>query len=215
MNGVSSSLSQRFGAFKLNVSIFLFILVMAGTLSIYRWPMRPIKVKHNDARPSGCHTHLTLWHLHHKLHALVVTTSKDFRNTKVQGPRLRQQDQLQLEHWVEDTASGTPEQSERNVLQCHFIQRESHTVSVLQAEACNKDTTPTQPHRNSNTQRTKNNTTNVVIQQNSRKLLMMDIYKCPKHVEHIRSEIKYQVTSSWSFILQLKLYALLQHTHWF
>ena len=34
---------------------------------------------------------------------------------------------------------------------------------------------PTQPHRNSNTHRTKNNTTNVVIQQNSHKLLMMDI----------------------------------------
>jgi len=30
-------------------------------------------------------------------------------------------------------------------------------------------------HRNSNTHRTENNTTNVVIQQNSRKLLMMDI----------------------------------------
>ena len=41
--------------------------------------------------------------------------------------------------------------------------------------ACNTDTTPTQPHRNSNTHRAKNNTTNVVIQQNSRKLLMMDI----------------------------------------
>ena len=40
-------------------------------------------------------------------------------------------------------------------------------VSVLQA--------PIQPHQNSNTHRTKNNTTNVVIQQNSRKLLMMDI----------------------------------------
>jgi len=37
------------------------------------------------------------------------------------------------------------------------------------------DTTPTQPHRNSNTHRTKNNTTNVVIQQNTRELLMMDI----------------------------------------
>jgi len=50
-------------------------------------------------------------------------------------------------------------------------------VSVLQAsaEACNTDTTPTQPHRNSNTHRTKNITTNVLIQQNSRKLLMMDI----------------------------------------
>ena len=45
------------------------------------------------------------------------------------------------------------------------------------AEACNTDTTPNQPHRNSNTHRTKNNTTNVVIQQNSRKLLMMDILK--------------------------------------
>jgi len=41
--------------------------------------------------------------------------------------------------------------------------------------ACNTDTTPIQPHRNSNTHRTKNNTTNEVIRQNSRKLLMMDI----------------------------------------
>ena len=48
-------------------------------------------------------------------------------------------------------------------------------VSVLQTSACNTDTTPTQPHRNCNTHWTKNNTTNVVIQQNSRKLLMMDI----------------------------------------
>ena len=45
----------------------------------------------------------------------------------------------------------------------------------ITAEACNTDTAPTQPHRNSNTHRTKNNTTDVVIQQNSRKLLMMDI----------------------------------------
>jgi len=48
-------------------------------------------------------------------------------------------------------------------------------VPVLQASACNTGTTPTQPHRNFNTHQTKNNTTNVVIQQNSRKLLMMDI----------------------------------------
>jgi len=48
-------------------------------------------------------------------------------------------------------------------------------VSVLQVEACNTDTTPTQPHRNYNTHRTKNNMTNVVIQQQSRKLMMMDI----------------------------------------
>ena len=47
--------------------------------------------------------------------------------------------------------------------------------SLRQAEACYTDTTPTEPHRNSNTHRNKNNTTNVVIQQNSRKLLMMDI----------------------------------------
>ena len=48
-------------------------------------------------------------------------------------------------------------------------------LPVILASACNTDTTPTQPHRNSNTHRTKNNTTNVVIQQKSRKLLMMDI----------------------------------------
>jgi len=48
-------------------------------------------------------------------------------------------------------------------------------VSVLQAEACNTDTTQTQPHQISNTQRTKKKTTNVAIQQHSRKLLMMDI----------------------------------------
>ena len=55
-------------------------------------------------------------------------------------------------------------------------------VSVLQAEAIdisaeayNTDTTQTQPHQISNTQRTESKTTDVVIQQNSRKLLMMDI----------------------------------------
>ena len=44
-----------------------------------------------------------------------------------------------------------------------------------EASACNTDTTPTHPHWISNTYWTKNNTTNEVIQQNSRKLLMMDI----------------------------------------
>jgi len=57
----------------------------------------------------------------------------------------------------------------------NHIQRVNIVISVLQASACNTDITPTQPHRNSNTHRTKNNTTNVVLQQNSRKLLMMDI----------------------------------------
>ena len=46
-------------------------------------------------------------------------------------------------------------------------------VSVLQASPYHTDTTPTQPHRNSNTHRTKNNMINVVIQQNSRELMMM------------------------------------------
>ena len=36
-------------------------------------------------------------------------------------------------------------------------------------------TTPAEPHLTSNTQQTKNKTNNVVIQQHSRKLLMMDI----------------------------------------
>ena len=47
-------------------------------------------------------------------------------------------------------------------------------VSVLQAEACNTDTTQTQQHKISITQRTENKTTDVVIQQHSRTLLMMD-----------------------------------------
>jgi len=42
------------------------------------------------------------------------------------------------------------------------------------SSACNTDTTQTQPHQISNTERNKNKTTNVVIQQHSRKLLMMD-----------------------------------------
>jgi len=45
----------------------------------------------------------------------------------------------------------------------------------LQASACNTDTTQNQRHQISNTQRTENKTTDVVIQQHSRKLLTMDI----------------------------------------
>ena len=48
-------------------------------------------------------------------------------------------------------------------------------VFVLQAEACNTGTTQNQTHQSSNTQRTENKTTDVVIHQHSRKLLMMDI----------------------------------------
>ena len=45
----------------------------------------------------------------------------------------------------------------------------------FQASACKTNTTQNQPHQSSNTQRTENKTTDVVIQQHSRKLLMMDI----------------------------------------
>ena len=73
--------------------------------------------------------------------------------------------------------------------------------NTTSASACNTDTTPTQPHRNSNTHRTKNNTTNVVIQQNSRKLLMMDILMsetCSAHKKwnKIASDIKLVFCSS-------------------
>jgi len=47
--------------------------------------------------------------------------------------------------------------------------------SGISVAACNMETTPTQTHRNSNTHRTKNNMTNAVIQENSCKLLMVDI----------------------------------------
>jgi len=46
---------------------------------------------------------------------------------------------------------------------------------LCETSACSMGTTPIQSHRNSSTHRTKNNTTNVVTQQNSRKFLMMDI----------------------------------------
>jgi len=55
----------------------------------------------------------------------------------------------------------------------HFLC--SQNVSDMQASACNTDTTQTQPHQISNRQRTENKTIDVVIQQQSRKLLMMDI----------------------------------------
>ena len=48
-------------------------------------------------------------------------------------------------------------------------------VLSAQAEACNTGTTQNQPHQISNTQRTENKATDVVIQQHSRKLLTMDI----------------------------------------
>jgi len=84
-------------------------------------------------------------------------------------------------------------------------------VSVLQAaSACNTDTTPTQPHRNSNTDRTKNNTTNVVIQQNNRKLLMMDIFMSETYWAHekwnkIPIDIKLVFFTSTNFLKYAKV----------
>jgi len=43
------------------------------------------------------------------------------------------------------------------------------------ASAGSPDTTPTEPHPNSNTHQIKNVTTNVVVQQHSRKLLKIGI----------------------------------------
>jgi len=43
--------------------------------------------------------------------------------------------------------------------------------SLMMAEAGSPDTTPAEPHPDSNTQQSKNNTANVAVQQHSRKLL--------------------------------------------
>ena len=69
------------------------------------------------------------------------------------------------------------------------------------ASACKTNTTQNQPHQISNTQRTENKTTDVVIQQHSRKLLMMDILTsetCWAHKKwnKISSEIKLVFHSS-------------------
>ena len=80
-------------------------------------------------------------------------------------------------------------------------------VSVLQASSCNTDTTQTQPHRNSNTHRTKNNTTNVVIQQNSRKLLMMDILMSGTRWTHKKWN---KITSDIKLVFYSSIYILLR-----
>jgi len=61
------------------------------------------------------------------------------------------------------------------LVRCVLVFRFGWVAGWSTASACCTDTPVTQPHRISNTHRTKNNTTNVVIQQNSCKLLMMDI----------------------------------------
>ena len=85
-------------------------------------------------------------------------------------------------------------------------------VVGVAASACNTDTTLTQPHRNSYTHRTKNNTTNVVIQQNSCKLLMMAILMsetCWAHKKwnKIASDIKLVFYSSTT-LYQISIYCV-------
>jgi len=55
----------------------------------------------------------------------------------------------------------------------HYIHHQE--LATMQASACNTNTTQTQLHQISNTQRNKNKTTNTVIQQHSRKLLTMAV----------------------------------------
>ena len=67
----------------------------------------------------------------------------------------------------------------RPVHYCWNIQSETGTYVYWTVphctSACNTDTIQSKPHQICNTQRNKNKTTDVVIQQHSRKLLMMDI----------------------------------------
>jgi len=93
-------------------------------------------------------------------------------------------------------------------------------VSVLQAEAsaCNTDTTPIKLHRISNTHRIKNKTTNVVIQQHSQKLLMMDILISEtcwarKEWNKIASDIKLVSYSSAIIMMHGPIYVRFHHKY--
>ena len=79
------------------------------------------------------------------------------------------------------------------------------------ASACNTDTTQTHPHQISNTHRTENKTTNLVIQQHSRKLLMMDILMsetCWAHKKFNKtaSDIKFVFYSSTITVMHGPVY---------
>ena len=83
---------------------------------------------------------------------------------------------------------------------CDVI-NECKTEEYSCASACKTSTTQHQPHQISNTQRTENKTTDVVIQQHSRKLLKMDILMCETGWAHkkwnkIASDIKLVFHSS-------------------
>ena len=99
-----------------------------------------------------------------------------------------------------------------------------YIVPVLQAEtqasACNTDTTQTQPHQISSTQRTENKTTYVVIQQHSRKLLTMGILMsetCWVHTKwnKITSDIKLVFYSSTITIIYGPINIRLEQQHMF
>ena len=82
---------------------------------------------------------------------------------------------------------------------CYFISLLTCSACFGQAVACKTNTTQNQP--SSNTQRTENKMTDVVIQQHSRKLLMMDILMsetCWAHKKwnKIASDIKLVFLSS-------------------
>ena len=75
------------------------------------------------------------------------------------------------------------------------------TSSHCCASACKTNTTQNQPQQISNTQRTENKTTDVVIQQHSRRLLKMDILMSETCLAHkkwnkIASDIKLVFHSS-------------------
>jgi hypothetical protein len=57
----------------------------------------------------------------------------------------------------------------------NFVRLGLSGVRFACASACKTNTTQNQSHQISNTQRTENKTTDAVIQQHSRKLLMIDI----------------------------------------
>ena len=82
-------------------------------------------------------------------------------------------------------------------------------LDVTCASARKTSTTQNQPHQISKTLRTENETTDVVIQQHSRKLLMMDILMsetCRAHKKwnKIASDIKLVFCSSKNILLNIK-----------
>ena len=79
----------------------------------------------------------------------------------------------------------------------------------MSLEACKTNTTQNQPHQISNTQRTENKTTDVVIHQHRHKFLMMDILMSETFWAHkkwnkIASDIKLVFHSSTITMTQVQ-----------